>query len=244
MIGRWVAILSLILLSSSFCPGATGKPAPESSEIVAARKARDRADVSALRAAIEAARKDVSQSQSFDAYRRLALFSHWMVEVSHVQNNKSLGKRSADEGIDAASQAVRLNAGSSEAHALLGELYGEAIPFTFMGGMRYGSKSDRELEKAVELDPKNAEAHMGLGLNKMFAPAAFGGSLPQAIEHLKKAVELDPSSDTAHAWLAQAYERVHQHEQALGEIEQALRLNPERRWLGYVQSQIGAAKKK
>ena len=215
----------------------------EAPDVSAARKARDLTDASGLHAALDAARADAERSNRIEAHLRHALFAHWMVEVSYAHDDKSLGKSAAAEGIAAAEKAVALDPNSSEAHRLLGQLYGEIIPFAFLGGIRYGPKSDRELTKAIALDPKNAEAHIGLGISKIFTPQTFGGSLPLAIELLKKAIELDPTSDTAHAWLAQAYESSQQHALALQEIQAAERLNPERQWLRYVRSQITGGKK-
>ena len=128
---------------------------------------------------------------------RLALLDHWSVEIAHLRDDNAVGKLIASEGIEAGKQAVALQPNSAEAHALLGRLYGEIIPFTFMGGIRFGRKSTDEVLKALTLDPQSVEAHIGLGINKIFTPTTFGGSLPEAIELLKKAVELDPASDTA-----------------------------------------------
>jgi tetratricopeptide (TPR) repeat protein len=209
----------------------------------AARKARDRVDVAALRSAIEAARQEATRSGSFDAYERLALFSHWMVEIAHASNDKILGRNSASEGIEAAQKAIALSPNSAEAHALLGNLYGDIIPFTFMGGPRYGPKSTKEAERSLELDPNNVEGHIGLAIDKIFTPPTFGGDVSKAIELLQDAIKIDPGSDTAHAWLAHAYEAHHQHDLAVQEINRALELNPDRRWLQYVQQQISNGKK-
>lgn len=219
-------------------------PLQEPPEVAAARKARDRVDVAALRSALDAARQEATRSGSFDAYERLALFSHWMVEMAHANDDKTLGKNSASEGIEAAQKASALNPNSAEAHAMLGNLYGDIIPFAFMGGPRYGPKSTKEEERSLELDPNNVEGHIGLAIDKIFTPATFGGDVSKAIKLLQDAIKIDPSSDTAHAWLAQAYEAHHQHDLAVQEINRALELNPERHWLQYVKEQIATGKKK
>jgi tetratricopeptide (TPR) repeat protein len=235
--------LALLMTLSGVCAGAQAA-ASETPDVAAARQARDRGDEAAMSAALDTARADAERSNRIEAHLRHALFAHWMVEVSYARDDKKLGKSAAEEGIAAAEKAVALDPNSSPAHAMLGRLYGELIPFAMLGGIRFGPKSDRELTKAMELDPKNAEAHIGEGINKIFTPSAFGGSLPLAIELLKKAIELDPSSDTAHAWLAQAYETSQQHAKALEEIAAAERLNPQRQWLRYVRSQITTGNKK
>lgn len=211
---------------------------PQAPDSVSARHARDRADVAALSAQIDRARQEAEQTKTADAYLRLALFDHWIVEVGHLQQDKSLGKKAAHEGIEAAEKAVALQPDSSQAHGLLGNLYGDIIPFTFMAGPRYGPKSNGELNRALELNAKNIEAIVGLAIGKIFTPAAFGGSLPKAIQLLNKAVELDPASDTARGWLAHAYEKNHQHIEAVRQITEALRLNPERRWLQHLSREL------
>jgi Tfp pilus assembly protein PilF len=107
--------------------------------------------------------------------------------------------------------------------------------------MRYGSRSTAELDKAIELDPKNGNAYIGRATAYFFTPAAFGGSRDKAMEMLKKAIELDPSSDTAHIWLAQVYLAAGQHGEALREIIEARRLDPERGFANYVYNQVTAA---
>ena len=100
--------------------------------------------------------------------------------------------------------------------------------------------------ESIELDPRNAHAYIARAYNYFFTPAMFGGSKPKAVEMLKKAVEIDPASDaadTAHILLAQAYFDLVQRDDALREIQEALRLNPERRWAQNVNQQITLGKK-
>jgi tetratricopeptide (TPR) repeat protein len=134
---------------------------------------------------------------------------------------------------------VKLRPDSSEAHRLLGDLLGQLIPHVFAGGMRYGPRSTREIEKALQLDARNAEAHIARATSYFFTPSAFGGSKEKAMEHLRRAIELDPRSDTAHLWLAQVYADLKQRDRATAELEEARRLNPNRGYTRYLISQIG-----
>jgi len=165
-----------------------------------------------------------------------------MYEAAQAHHDNKLLKESAQGGIAAAEKAVKLNANSSEAHRLLGHLLSELIPHVFAGGMRYGSRSTAEVEKAIQLDPRNAEAYVDRGTNYFFTPEMFGGSKEKAIEMLKKAIDLDPNSDTAHAWLASVYQATGRHNDARREIQEALRLNPDRGFAKYVSSQIASGK--
>ena len=141
-------------------------------------------------------------------------------------------------GISAAERAVALNPNSSEAHRLQGDLLGELIPHTFMGGMRYGKRAASELDKAMQLDPKNANAYVGRAIGYYFTPSAFGGSHEKAADLLKKAIEIDPASDTAHIWLAELYLADGRHNDASREIAEALRINPDRAFAKHVQELV------
>ncbi len=238
----------LIGLYQTLLPGANALAQPSGDPaLLQARKARDHADVEALRVATERARGEASQKNSFDAYLRLALLEDWMCEAAHAHQDNKPAKRAAQEGIAAAREAVKLNPNSSDAHWLLSELLGELIPHVFGGGPRYGPESTREAEKAIELNPRNAEAYLTRAHNYFFTPSMFGGSKPKAVEMLKKAIEIDPASDaagTAHIFLAQAYLDLGQRDDARREIQEALRLNPERRLAQYVNQQISSGKRK
>lgn len=227
--------------------GATGfaraHPGNEST-LDAARKARDRADVEALRTAVESVQSQASQAGAFQTYLRTAQLEQWLCEAAHAHQDDKLVKKSAEAGISAAEKAVQLSPDSSEAHRLLGDLLGELIPHVLAGGPRYGPRSTKEAEKAIELDPKNPNAFVARATNYFFAPAAFGGSKEKAIEMLKKAIELDPSSDTAHIRLAQVYLAQGQREDAVREINVARQLNPERVFTQHVYKQLGSGTNK
>jgi len=200
-----------------------------------ARAARDSGDSATLRQEIVRAR----QNGGFDGQLRTALLNLWLCETLYaVQDTKGI-RLAAEAGVAAAEQAVKLRPDSSEAHRLLGDLLGQLIPHVFAGGMRYGPRSTREIEKALQLDARNAEAHIARATSYFFTPSAFGGSKEKAMEHLRHAIELDPRSDTAHLWLAQVYADLKQRDRAAAELEEARRLNPNRGYTRYLISQIG-----
>ncbi len=226
--------------------GALARPSDDAA-LLQARKARDQGNVEALRVATETVRSEAWQKNSFDAYWRLALLEDWMCEAAYARHDNKLVKQAAQAGVAAAREAVKLNPNSSDAHWLLGELLGDLIPHVFGGGPRYGPESTREAEKAIELNPQNAEAYITRAHNYFFTPTVFGGSKPKAVEMLKKAIEIDPASDaaaTAHIFLAQAYLDLERRDDARREIQEALRLNPERRYAQYVNQQITSGKGK
>jgi tetratricopeptide (TPR) repeat protein len=237
-----VALLLLIGLYPLLLPGVdTLASLSDDPALLQARRARDQGDVEALRGATETVRSEATNKNSFEAYLRLALFEDWLCEAAYDHHDNKLVKQAAQGGIAAAREAVTLNPSSSDAHWLLSELLGKLIPHVLGGGPRFGPESTREADQAIEQDPKNAHAYIARALDYFFTPTMFGGSKPKAVEMLKKAVDIDPASDaadTAHVLLAQAYFDLGQRGDALSEIQQALRSNPERRWAQYVNQQI------
>lgn len=242
-----VVLLLLMGLCPLLFPSAKGLVSlADDPALLPARRARDQGDLETLRGATETVRLEAPNRNSFAAYLRLALFEDWMCEAAYDHQDNKLVKQAAQAGIAAAREAVKLNPNSSNAHWLLSELLGKLIPHVMGGGPRFGPESTREAEMAIELDPRNAEAYIARALDYMFTPSMFGGSKPKAVEMLKKAVEIDPAADaanTAHIFLAQAYFDLSQRDNALREIQEALRLNPERRWAQYVNQQIAPGKK-
>jgi Tfp pilus assembly protein PilF len=61
--------------------------------------------------------------------------------------------------------------------------------------MRYGRESTSEIEKAIELDPKNVNAYIARAISYFCTPSAFGWSPENAVEMLKKAISLDSTRE-------------------------------------------------
>lgn len=206
------------------------------------RQARDHADVEILQALISTAHTEAAQQNSAAAYEKLAQLNLWLCEVGRDNDNGQLVKTSAQDGVDAANKAVALNDKSSEAHRLQGELLGEMIPHVFMGGMRYGPLSSKQLDRAIQLDPFNANAYVARGVNYFYTPPAFGGGHDKAIAMLKKAIEVDSTSDSAHLWLAHIHRENGNIDSSFEEITQARRINSERGFTNHLYEKITATK--
>jgi tetratricopeptide (TPR) repeat protein len=206
------------------------------------RRARDRADVGTLQALISTAHTEAAQQRSAAAYEKLAQLDLWLCEVGRDNNNGELVKTAAEHGVDAAKKAIELNENSSEAHRLECELTGEMIPHIFMGGVRYGPSSSKQLDRAIELDPRNVNAYVARGTNYFVTPSAFGGGHDKAIAMLKKAVAVDPTSDSPHLWLAYIYLEDGDIDPSFLEITEARRINPERSFTDHLYEQIMARK--
>ena len=206
-----------------------------------AKQARDQGDVAALQTLIRNAQGEAGPTRSFDANLRIASLNAWLVEAGLDHNNEKVVKQAAEDGIAAAERAVQLNAKSSEAHRLVGGLLGVLIPHVFAGGVRYGRHSTAEIEKAMQLDPQNANAYLARGIAYFFTPKIFGGDKDKAVEMLKKAIAVAPASDVteaAHIWLARVYQSLGKKADATSEINEALRMNPDRLSAKVVQGEL------
>lgn len=239
-------IAGCYLLTAIFAP-ISGLPMnTNGGQVIAqAREARDRGDVQALQSIIASVQGKASSGGQ--AYIRLALFEDWLCEAARVHQDNKLLKEAAEAGVDAARKAARLDPDSSQAHWLTGDMLGQLIPLVFAGGMRYGPQSNREVEKALQLDPKNANAYVTRAVAYYFSPAMFGGDKQKAVEFLRKAIELDPSSDaaaTAHVWLARADLAQGRKREALQEIQAALKIDPRRLLAQQLQRQVADAPEK
>jgi len=234
MIGK--LLILTVLISSLFV-------STEDGALAVARKARDRGDTEAMRKVISAGEARAAETSKFEDYIRLALLEDWMCEALEANNKQNLIKGTAESGVAAAEKAVRLNPKSSQAHQLLADLLGQLAPNVMGGGMKYGQRSTDEADKAIALDPKNPDAYITRGISYLYTPAAFGGNKAKALEFFSKAVQLDPQLDTARIWLALYHLDAEKFDEARREINEALRLNPDRVFAGFVSDQIKAGKK-
>lgn len=167
-----------------------------------------------------------------------------MCEAARLNGDSKGAKKAVEAGMAAARKAEELDDKSSEARRLLGQHLGNLMPMVFAGGMRHGARSTKELERALALDPKNAEAYVSRAVGYHFTPGMFGGSEEKALELLKKAIELDPKNENARIWLAQVYLELKKKNDALKEIQEARRINPARRYAQYVEQVVTGKVKK
>jgi Tfp pilus assembly protein PilF len=203
---------------------ATSQPALET-----ARDAQDRAALE--RIAAEWSDAAGKQSADADAQYRAALAQSYLAEVALELRDKILARTAAEAGIRLAERAVQLNGDVAEYHRVLGTLCGQVIPANVLAGLRYGRCARDSINKAIELDPKSALAHVSHGVGNYYLPPAFGGGVEPAIADFRKAISLDPKLAEAHLWLGLALRKAGQNAQARDALTKAVQLNPRRGWL-------------
>jgi len=104
--------------------------------------------------------------------------------------------------------------GLADATALLGE-YGPVPVSSVL------PKARRSVLRAIELDPRLAEAHATLGLIAMFS-----FQWAEVDQELRKAIELNPKYPTAHHWLAVSLIYQGRIPEGYAETDRAYRLDP------------------
>jgi Tfp pilus assembly protein PilF len=157
-------------------------------------------------------------------YYDLARTEAYLAREREFAKDRKATEHWIDSAIADVQRSIALNDRSADAHALLGDLYGSKIS-GMMSGMKYGPKANAETERAFQLDPNNAQAFAVSGRKYFFAPGMFGGDLNKAIESFKKATTLDPHYDEAFVWLAIAYRKKGDAQDAQAALTQALKLN-------------------
>lgn len=108
--------------------------------------------------------------------------------------------------------ALSLDDSLAEAHATFGIM--RMISFDFALG-------ERELLRAIELDPRSAMMH-----EKLVPLYLWTGRPDDALSHARHAVELEPLSPTAHGELAQALLGNDRCDDALAELDKISRMRP------------------
>lgn len=194
-------------------------------------QARDRQDKATLEKLIQGYEAD-AQKKAGDpqAHYRLALAHSYLAEVALELRDKTLARSAAEAGVRAAQKAVELNSKSAPTHCLLGTLCAQVIPANVLAGLKYGRCAMDEVNKAIELDPKSADAWLRHGVGNYYLPAQFGGGVDLAIKDFEKSIQLNGKSAEAHLWLGIALRKANRNADARKALARAVELNPNRIW--------------
>lgn len=193
--------------------------------------ARNRQDRAALdRLSAEFAAAAAAQPNDAGAQYRAALAYSYLAAVTMEMKDKGGSRRAAEAGIPAAEKAVALAGNVAEHHRILGTLCGQVIPANVIAGLKYGRCALDRINKAIELDPKSAAAHLSRGVGNFYLPPAFGGGMEVAIGDFQKALQLDPKLSEAHLWLGIALRELNRNAEARQSLSRAVQLNPDRVW--------------
>jgi lipoprotein NlpI len=195
-------------------------------------KLRDRQDRAGLERNAAALNAEAEKSPN-DANRwyRAAIAYSYLAEVTYEVHDKSASEHAAEAGVRDADKAIAINGKVADYYRVLGTLCGQVIPANpIMGAIAYGKRAREALDKAIEMDPKSAKAHVAHGVGFYYLPASFGGGPDNAMKDYKQAIALDPKNAEAYLWLGVAYSKAHQNAQAREALTKSLQLDPDRVW--------------
>ncbi len=232
-----LVICLMVLFPLSLCAPAFGKQGIELSQgLKLLEQGRRELDVSALKKAdaiftgrIQADPGDW-QNHYYRSRVNLYLYSYYSeVKRDPVASVSALNKALAD-----AQSAQKLNPRSADVYALLGRIHQLQMGINPVGTVISAAISEvpalEEYRKALELDPNNVEAEMGLGTYYLFAPRFLGGDRDRAIKHLKRAARLDPRNIEVWTWLSVALREDGDLDKARESLNTALALDPDSRF--------------
>jgi tetratricopeptide (TPR) repeat protein len=215
--------LPVLLLTASAAWAAALPP-----DLKKARDAQDRAALDRIAGEMEAAAQ--ARQQDAAAQYRAALAELVRAEVMMEQRDRNAARAAAEAGIRAAERAVALQQASGEYHRVLGALCAQVIPANPLLGLRYGKCAMEEVSRAVELEPKSADAWLSRGVGNYYLPESFGGGAELALKDIEKALQLDPSHADAWLWKGIVLRKLNRNAEARQAIERSLKLNPARVW--------------
>jgi tetratricopeptide (TPR) repeat protein len=192
-----------------------------------ARLAQDRAALD--RIAAQAAKDAAGKQNDATAQYNAALAAHYRAEILIELHDRNNGHAAAEAGIQFAERAVALQANNAEYHRVLGALCGQTVR-DVMSGLRFGKCALAEVNKAIELNPKSAEAWLSRGVGYSYLPAQFGGGPEQSLKDIDKALGLNPNYDEGWLWRGVILRRVKRDAEARAALQKAVKLNPKRVW--------------
>lgn len=114
-----------------------------------------------------------------------------VVERFPTEHGEKIPSAEVDDPIAQTREALRASPDDARAHLSLAQVLGQAINSDPMNGPVYAGEMYRSLKKAIELDPRLAEAYHWLVGYYLNAPPIAGGSVALAEETARKLAEFD-----------------------------------------------------
>jgi tetratricopeptide (TPR) repeat protein len=130
---------------------------------------------------------------------------------------------SLNQAVDYFTQAIVRDPSYAQAYVGLANCYNLLREYSSMKQEEAYPRAKAAAERAIALDDSLSAAHSSLAFVDMYWTWDFGA----AEREFRRAIELDPGSVPAHHWYATALMAMGRHDEALGEIERAQKLDPQ-----------------
>jgi len=172
----------------------------------------------------------------------VALANYRMVNVLNILNRRDTRQnlKYINQGIKSLNRALELDPGFTEAHILLGNLYGRKIGLRPLYALSLIPKMGKALEEARIAEPLNPRLKLIQAIFDFHTPFKFGGDKEQALKGFEDAARLFESATVqeaqwgqldALAWLGMAHLERNDVDRARASFEYALKLYPRSVWV-------------
>src|SRR5688572_18418772 len=184
-----------------------------------------------------------SNDSDAEGHYRVARATHALAEWFEAARESKRQVAGADEKtivaclestVTASKRACTLNDDLADAHRLWGDTLGHLIRYKGMPfAIMKGSDARKQVQRALEIDPKSSEAWLASGRSYFYTPRSFGGDLGQAVSSFRKAVELATGPHQkfmGYVWLAQGVTKQEKVDEARELLGSALEIYPNSDW--------------
>lgn len=153
------------------------------------------------------------QTESVDAYQ---------LYLAARQHSSRLTQNELRTGITLFERAIALDSRYARAHAGSAEAYRRLPIACDLPSEENFPYAEAAAQKALALDPNQAEAHVALGFVRFW----YDWRWDEAKREFLRAIEIDPDSAEAHLGYAHLLSNIGHHDRALVEIRRARELDP------------------
>lgn len=179
--------------------------------------------------------------QDTRAHYGVALAS-WRATPLLEDADKAEAKRVCEEGLAAATRAIKLDPRSGEAVALKAGLQGLSLGFNPGAAMMLGPEMEQAMGRAEALSPASPRVALFKAMNTLHKPGFVGGGAEKAAPQFEHAVALaaaesvDDSTalvwghDDVHVWAGRCAEKRGRLDEAVTQYREALAINPAHGW--------------
>lgn len=167
------------------------------------------------------------KEDDFKVLYLLARSLNGLAYVEELNGNKDAALNLIEAAVKYGEQSVNYEGYFSDSHRLLATLYGRLIALKGgRAGAIYAPMNEQQFQEALGLDPKNAKAHLEMGIARAFTPSQFGGDIDEGIQAMEKAISIDPNFDMAYYYLARSLMMKNDKAGAKEILQKGLKVNP------------------